>query len=1145
MSSGLRTLYQPTVIKLYEEDDNTDRGVDIVAVHGVGEDSIIAWTDLDTRTLWLKDLLPESLPFARVLTFGYQSEPAFFRGRGFVEKIQGHATTLVAALESDRRLGNHEHRPIIFLCHGIGGIIVKQALAYSARQTSPHVGHLSSIFISTCAILFFGTPHSSRQTWDDDRRITEAIISRIKSKSQHHFSWLTDIDGLEVINAQFAPLIKKFRIFFFWEQRPTHAGGSAQFVVEQSCAAPIIDDTQHSGIDATHAGMIRFPGPESPGYRVVLSALMLYCREAPDIIAHRREAARDALARARAQEAFELMGVPLKIPDQRSLPQEPGIPKHVPNTYFDHRLQSNEQFFGRGDACGIIQNALFQPEASIGYWGVFYVDATSVEIANQSFGRIAEQGGLQHTESAGRYFLSQSPHPWLLIIDNADRKDLEVQGFFPSGNRGHILITTRNPSLRKWGNAGHIALKGLKQEEALQLLLNRAGICKPWDTSTESAGQKVIRALGYLALAVTLAADAIYERACQLTGYLDFYDYHRRKRWQRQQEVDATRDDVLIYSAFDVSLEHIQMKTTTASKDAVELLSIVSFYHFDQIPVSIFSQAIINLHKAEAAKKPDGSASWWRHAVWKRYQSSHAPLPHFLQRSLEHPEPQCIEEALSELYRVSLISYDSNQNLTFSLHPLVHTWARDRIHPNDRAEWASIALNTLAHSLLLPSDPKSGSQAEFQKAIYSHLNENLKECPITITQFEGLFGKFQLIYATVFQPSALALFQEQIAMAVKYTHLYAVTGRFKEAVYYLSMVKNVLVQVVGYNNDKTVLVMFFLSKILWGLGRLEEAISIQKHVVEYRTRVLGPESRETLQAMDHLSNCYWLHGQYSEALHLQTVTTEQMKKSLGPQDKDTLGALDTLGTILGSWHRFQESREVHQKVLDAREAAKEANVLDVLTSKCNLAMAMMGLGLAEKARGILQDVFEQRKQHLGKEHPWTLWVLCYLAKAYIKLGRLTDAEDILIEGIAAARRGLGDDHLGVLLGRGALARVYARQGRLEEAEEISLDVFERVTFSRGPLHPDCVYAMWKLGQLFELQKNLPRALSWYNAAVERSSYRLTREHPLAQMAVRRVKVISEELDIEETPSHHSNEHDGHDENDESPRTGTLQSTRTW
>ena len=125
---------------------------------------IEAWTDAGTGILWLRDFLPEAIPVARVLTFGYDTSDSSFLRAGWADTIQKYAHTLVALLQADRSIEGCDHRPIIFVCHGVGGILVKKALAYSASRTSTQVVHLYTIFVSTYGILFFGTPHNCTDT---------------------------------------------------------------------------------------------------------------------------------------------------------------------------------------------------------------------------------------------------------------------------------------------------------------------------------------------------------------------------------------------------------------------------------------------------------------------------------------------------------------------------------------------------------------------------------------------------------------------------------------------------------------------------------------------------------------------------------------------------------------------------------------------------------------------------------------------------------------------------------------------------------------------------------------------------------------------------------------------------------------------
>ncbi|CZR56280.1 uncharacterized protein PAC_06168 [Phialocephala subalpina] len=1130
MPSGLLHLNTVEFNQAGANREDRNASVDIVAVHGLNEDMIEAWTDAETGILWLRDFLPKAIPVARVLTFGYDASASSFYSAGWADTIQKHAHTLVASLQADRSIEGCDHRPVIFVCHGLGGILVKKALAYSASRTSAQVVHLYTIFVSTYGILFFGTPHNRTDTasWFAlESTHSSELRTTIQAGGQFNTALNWNTETLEIITDQFAPLMKQLHIFFFWEEVQSSFGHRSGFIVEESSAAPILDNTERSGIDATHSRMVKFSKTNSSSYRTIIAALTRYCREAPRVIARRWEVALAALARARSNEAFELAGLAFDIHNDGLFPCENSASRRSRSKHFFPPQETAADFIGREDISHILHNALFPPEntSSISrqrkfvvygmggsgktqfcskfakdnqerYWAVFTIHATSVETAKNSFARIGKIGGLGDTEGAGKYWLSQLEEPWLLIIDNADNPDLDLAGLFPEGDRGHILITTRNPDFRRHGTSGSVELKGLKKREALHLLLKRADVPRPWDASTKAAGNEITRTLGYLALALIQAGTSIFRKICDLTDYLNFHNHYRSRRRARPHSMATPEDDDIVYSAFDFSMNYLQAKCTVVSQDAVELLNIVGFYHFEHIRVDIFTRAVENRLRALASSANRSIHSRLLGAIITRLQPP-PTLPQFLRQDLEALHPYRVRRALHELYSLSLISYDG-KDASFSLHPLVHTWARDRLDQREKALWAQIALNTLTESILLPPDDAGEIHGEFRKDLLPHLDACLAACPIRISDYRSRLGRLQLSYAKFFQQTLLLIIRDQALNAGKCGYVYAERGRFGEATVYLSMVKDVLVETFGYENERTMIAMLGLAGTYWGLGRLEEAITLQKRVVEARSKVFGPEHRETLLAMDQLGRSHWLHGQYHEALDLQQLTTDRMKAVLGSDHDDTLTALDNLGVTLGSWHRFQESMEIHQQVLLSREKRLGATDLETLTTMNNLAMALLDLKRLDEARGIMRKVYEERKLQLGKEHPWTLWALCNLAKINIELGLLQEAEYMLVDGIAAGKRSLSDNHLGVLMGCGELARVYARQGRFDEAEKLTLDTIQRLEESRGHEHPDSVYAMWKLAQLYELQDKIEKAVQACEVALERANMRLTKQHPFCK-----------------------------------------------
>ena len=67
--------------------------------------------------------------------------------------------------------------------------------------------------------------------------------------------------------------------------------------------------------------------------------------------------------------------------------------------------------------------------------------------------------------------------------------------------------------------------------------------------------------------------------------------------WFSQENFKAAAlalSDIALNSSFDLSLKYLEARQTQESKDALQLLSIVGFFHFEHIRVDIFTRALEN-----------------------------------------------------------------------------------------------------------------------------------------------------------------------------------------------------------------------------------------------------------------------------------------------------------------------------------------------------------------------------------------------------------------------------------------------------------------------------------------------------------------------------------------------------------------------
>ncbi|KAK3389407.1 hypothetical protein B0H63DRAFT_507002 [Podospora didyma] len=130
--------------------------VDIIALHGLNGNAITTWTH-ENGTFWLRDLLPQSMPGCRVFSFGYPSEFAFSDS---FATVQDYSRRLLSSIRDVRENENQESRPIIFVCHSLGGIVLKQALVFAHEDDVLY----GNVLRSVVGAVFLATPHNGSDT---------------------------------------------------------------------------------------------------------------------------------------------------------------------------------------------------------------------------------------------------------------------------------------------------------------------------------------------------------------------------------------------------------------------------------------------------------------------------------------------------------------------------------------------------------------------------------------------------------------------------------------------------------------------------------------------------------------------------------------------------------------------------------------------------------------------------------------------------------------------------------------------------------------------------------------------------------------------------------------------------------------------
>jgi pimeloyl-ACP methyl ester carboxylesterase len=169
----------PTGIKAFCSPEGST--VDVIFVHGLTGSRINTWTARDETEPWPQTLLPSVLTTARILTFGYDASVTDWRGMVSQNRIANHAWNLLTSLATYRENDGTNERPIIFVCHSLGGLVCEDTLVTSRQRSEPH---LQNILHSTRGIIFMGTPHhgAGLATWAERLSRSIGLVKQTNSE---------------------------------------------------------------------------------------------------------------------------------------------------------------------------------------------------------------------------------------------------------------------------------------------------------------------------------------------------------------------------------------------------------------------------------------------------------------------------------------------------------------------------------------------------------------------------------------------------------------------------------------------------------------------------------------------------------------------------------------------------------------------------------------------------------------------------------------------------------------------------------------------------------------------------------------------------------------------------------------------------
>ncbi|KAI8722427.1 DUF676 domain-containing protein [Fusarium sp. LHS14.1] len=145
---------------------------DIVFVHGLTGNSDSTWRHENAELPWPEELLARDISDCKILKYDYNISAIHTMDN---KSLRVLAADLLHELVNWRR-DNESERPIIFVVHSLGGLLVKRMLTESQSRDPPY-----NVGVLTRGIIFLGTPHRISELHEYGYKIVKELEKEVKS----------------------------------------------------------------------------------------------------------------------------------------------------------------------------------------------------------------------------------------------------------------------------------------------------------------------------------------------------------------------------------------------------------------------------------------------------------------------------------------------------------------------------------------------------------------------------------------------------------------------------------------------------------------------------------------------------------------------------------------------------------------------------------------------------------------------------------------------------------------------------------------------------------------------------------------------------------------------------------------------------
>jgi len=575
-------------------------------------------------------------------------------------------------------------------------------------------------------------------------------------------------------------------------------------------------------------------------------------------------------------------------------------------------------------------------------------------------------------------WLGETSRPWLVVLDDlSDAADLE--GLWPAGASGRVLITTRNAgTLPAQAQALVLPVGALSPREALGYLMGRLTA----DPDQRLGAIDLVKDLGCEPLALAQASAVIAESALSCRDYRSYF----ARRREQLAEADAGAMPPAAAVTWTFSVE--QADRLSPDGAAQSLLALAALLDGHGIP-----GAILTAQAARQYLTGDGGDS---------------------------VSPDRARGALLMLERAGLLEIDATGKWpTIRMSPVVQAAIRTAMPP----EMLPRAARAVADALLevWPEDDRGTGAAGSLRSCAASLQRAAGDLLWADGCHQVLLRAGRSLDRARLAGPAVAYWRELVAasdrvlgpghpdtlvVGEQLARACLAAGRAADAVPWFQWVLTRRIRGLGPDHPGTIEARRNLGHALVAAGQLDEAVTVLDGTVGDYERVRGPDHLDTLDARDELATAYSGAGQLPAAIQLRQHTLALRERLQGARHPDTMMTRQKLAEAYLADGRLKDALSQYKRTLADRERVLGPDHLDTIATRSNLGSAYHSAGRMASTLQLYEQARTDYERVLGADHPDTLAHRANLAHAYYAAGRLTDATTLLRDTVTRCERTL-------------------------------------------------------------------------------------------------------------------------------------------